>query len=138
MRFVKFGLVGVVNTGVAYAVFLLLALGLAIPAAASHAAGWVAGMATSWLLNRRWTFGDRIVSSSRSLPRFVAANLIVMGAGAAVLGVAAESARAAALGLGASSGAGVAALEAVVLAGSVALNYALATLWVFRSNPAKA
>ncbi|MDI6691693.1 MAG: GtrA family protein [Anaerosomatales bacterium] len=137
MRFVKFGLVGVVNTAVAYGVFLLLALGLAVPPTASHAAGWLAGMATSWLLNRLWTFGDRVVSLSRALPRFAVANLVVMGAGAAALGVAAGPARAAAVGAGASGAAGVAVLEALVLAASVVLNYMLATLWVFRSSPAK-
>lgn len=138
MRFVKFGLVGVVNTGVAYVVFLGTALGLHVPPPIAHAAGWFVGMATSWLLNRSWTFGDRAVSLSCALPRFVAANFLVMGAGAVVLGLAAASARAMAVAAGASPGTGVAALEALVLAGSVALNYALATLWVFRSNPAKA
>lgn len=137
MRFVKFGLVGIVNTGVTYAVFTAGALGLRLPPAIAHIFGWLAGMATSWLLNRRWTFGDRVVSSSRALPRFIAANLVVMGAGAGVLSAVSEPAQRAAAAAAMPLDAGLALLEAAVLAGSVALNYALATLWVFRSNPAK-
>lgn len=134
MRFAKFGAVGVVNTAVAYAVFVVLAVLLGVAAPVAHALGWLGGMATSWTLNRRWTFGDRAISTRGGLVRFIVANLVVMGGGALALAVATPAMRGLAASVGLRAGLALSALEAGVLAASVAANYALATLWVFRSK----
>jgi putative flippase GtrA len=56
---VRFGLVGVLNTGLDFLVFVLLFYGLAWPLLVANSLGYLAGLANSYLLNSRWTFGDR-------------------------------------------------------------------------------
>jgi putative flippase GtrA len=56
----RFGLVGVVNTGVDFLVFVLLFYGLAWPLLVANTLGYLAGLANSYVLNSRWTFGDRV------------------------------------------------------------------------------
>ncbi len=77
-QFVRFGLVGVANTGVSYGVIWLLEPRLAMPVAS--AIGYAAGVIQSFLLNRFWTFGNtRGAGSGRwagEAVRFVLVNII--------------------------------------------------------------
>lgn len=54
-QFLRFGVVGLLNTGTSYLVIRLLAGALDVPLAS--AIGYAAGVAQSFLLNRIWTFG---------------------------------------------------------------------------------
>jgi putative flippase GtrA len=58
-RVARFGLVGVLNTGLDFTVFALLFYGLGWPLLAANSLAYLAGLANSYLLNSRWTFGDR-------------------------------------------------------------------------------
>jgi putative flippase GtrA len=80
-QFLRFGLVGVANTATSYLVIRLLADSLGLPVAS--AAGYVAGVAQSFLFNRFWTFHDtRTAGTGRwagEALRFILVNLVCGG-----------------------------------------------------------
>lgn len=79
-RIVRFGLVGVVNTGVYYGLYLLL--GLVLPYLAAHVAAFVLAMVGSYFLNCYFTF--RTKPSLRTFllfPLSNATNFVVTTAG---------------------------------------------------------
>lgn len=80
-QFLRFGVVGVLNTATSYLVIRALAGLIGLPAAS--ATGYVAGMVQSFILNRFWTFGaTRPAGSGRwrgEALRFVAVNLVCGG-----------------------------------------------------------
>lgn len=89
---VKFGLVGVLNTLIDYAVYTLL---LMIPFIGEHyviaqVAGYCAGLCNSLMLNKRWTFAQKERVSRRQLVAFLAVNLAALGVSTAVLVVTQE------------------------------------------------
>ena len=55
----RFALVGALNTALDFAVFAALFYGLGWPLLLANSLGYVAGLANSYCLNRRWTFRDR-------------------------------------------------------------------------------
>jgi putative flippase GtrA len=55
-QFVKFGLVGVMNTLITLAVFTLLTKGLGVWYVLASGIGFAAGACNGFLINRRWTF----------------------------------------------------------------------------------
>jgi putative flippase GtrA len=68
LRMLRFGLVGVLNTGLDFLVFALLFYGLAWPLLVANSLGYLAALANSYLLNSRWTFGDRPGNRSPARP----------------------------------------------------------------------
>jgi putative flippase GtrA len=134
-RVLRFGLVGVANTVVAYAVFLLLNGGLGTDPAMAHAVGWTTGVVNSFVLNRSWTFKDRD-SSGRAFVRFIAANAFALLVGTVAIALLKGSADGLGRGVGLSQEQSYAGLEALVLVPSVLLNYLLANHWVFRKPAA--
>ena len=58
-QFLKFGLVGVLNTGVQYVVFVGLFRLLGVPMLLASGIGYCAGIVNSYFLNRIWTFQVR-------------------------------------------------------------------------------
>lgn len=74
-RFLRFGLVGALNTALTLLTFTLLTHAEVAPAAAS-ASAFAAGAANGYWLNRSWTFGSR--GGPATLSRYVA----VQGLGA--------------------------------------------------------
>ena len=60
VQFIKFGIVGVSNTLLAFAVYTLLLKGFGVWYLAASAIGFVLGAVNGFLLNRRWTFRDHI------------------------------------------------------------------------------
>ena len=130
MRFLRFAVVGVGNTAVAWFVFNVLAVGLHVAPLWANAAGWLAAFANSYFWNRRWTFSDRReLAARRVLPRFAVTNLVALGASTLVIAVlqrtitAAEGQRLSALQLN--------GIEAAAIAVSLTLNYALSSRWAF-------
>jgi putative flippase GtrA len=82
-RMVRFGIVGVLNTGIDFAVFSTLVLGLGWHVVPANTASYSVAVVNSYLLNKYWTFGDR--SQGREAVargmRFVAFNLVGLGIG---------------------------------------------------------
>ncbi len=75
-RIICFGLVGVANTVVDYAVFWLLGTLLGIPETVAQIFSYSAGTANSFLCNRFFTFRDHTTQKpARELARFIVVNL---------------------------------------------------------------
>jgi putative flippase GtrA len=60
VQFVKFGIVGVSNTLLTFAVYTLLLKGFGVWYLAASAVGFIVGATNGFLLNRRWTFRDHV------------------------------------------------------------------------------
>ena len=123
----RYGLVGLLNTGVGYAVILGLDLGLHVNPFIANAGGYAVGLAISFVLSRAFVFRSR-EAVGRSGPRYVLAvagcfalNQLVMAAARAML-------PAVAWGHAASQLAGMASYTAAL--------FALSYLWVFRDRDA--
>ncbi|KMY57273.1 membrane protein [Geobacillus stearothermophilus] len=80
----RFGLVGVSNTAVDFAVFFLLTAAGA-KAAVAQAVAYGAGMANSYIWNRRWTFQVKRKANIKEVLRFLVVNGLSFGASLAVL-----------------------------------------------------
>ncbi len=65
----RYGLIGLINTGVAYAIFLA-GLVFTLPPQAALVAGTVVGAGNSFLMNRFWTFRESRTTWESQLPRF--------------------------------------------------------------------
>ncbi len=59
-QFVKFGIVGVSNTLITFAVYTLLLKGFGVWYIAASAIGFVVGAANGFWWNRRWTFREHV------------------------------------------------------------------------------
>jgi putative flippase GtrA len=66
-EFVRFLVVGVLNTGVGFGVFVLLTLGLGVNPAISNAAGYAVGLTIAYPLYRNLVFAVKTHSSSNVL-----------------------------------------------------------------------
>ena len=60
MQFVKFGIVGVSNTLLAFAVYTLLLKVFGVWYVAASGIGFAVGAVNGFLLNRRWTFSEHV------------------------------------------------------------------------------
>src|SRR3984957_11570180 len=60
IQFLKFGLVGVSNTLIAFSVYTLLLKGFGVWYLAASAIGFAVGATNGFLLNRRWTFREHV------------------------------------------------------------------------------
>jgi putative flippase GtrA len=63
VQFVKFGLVGVSNTVLAFAIYTVLLKGFGVWYLAASAIGFIVGAVNGFLLNRRWTFAGHVGDS---------------------------------------------------------------------------
>ncbi|MGY5483987.1 GtrA family protein [Paenibacillus sp. ALE2] len=77
---IRFGIVGLVNTGVDYIIFMLLAW-TGVPVVVAQIISYSCGTANSYILNSKWTFGkQREKNTNKSqLLKFIVINLIVLG-----------------------------------------------------------
>jgi len=85
----RFAALGFLNTAVSYLVFVALFKALSMlqsPGAAAQFVSYGAGMATSYMLNRSWTFCT-LDSSGRHFVRFLATQALCLMATVASLGV---------------------------------------------------
>jgi putative flippase GtrA len=60
VQFVKFGIVGVSNTLIAFTVYTVLLKVFGVWYLAASAIGFILGATNGFLLNRRWTFSDHV------------------------------------------------------------------------------
>jgi len=122
IRMVKFALVGVVNTGVDFAIFVLLVYALGVSALPAQVASYAGGVANSFWMNRKWTFRATGSGSHwQEAIRFAAVNGASFLAATAVL---------IALHRGLAWSPAVAKIASISL--SVAVNYLGSRYWVFR------
>ncbi len=75
-RFIRFCIVGAINTGIDVAVFSLLFYGLDINLLVANSFGFVAAVINSYLLNKIWTFEDGSAHSAQRIALFL---LIALG-----------------------------------------------------------
>ena len=79
IKLIKFGVTGVINTLIDFAVFTLLTSVFTINMYAAQTIGYVCGMANSYLVNRSWTFNSKNRMFGRELVKFIVVNLITLG-----------------------------------------------------------
>ena len=84
-QFLIFSLVGVLNTAVHFAVFLVLFRFFGVPMLLASAIGYASGVANSYFMNRRWTFRVAAPPSTVEFLRFALVNLISLAVNLAVL-----------------------------------------------------
>lgn len=84
-RLAKYGLVGILNTGVDFAVFCLLVYVAGFGTVSSQGIAYGAGLLNSYLWNRHWTFQVKEGRIWLQLGRFVLVNAFSFGIATAVL-----------------------------------------------------
>lgn len=84
LDFSKFGLVGIVNTGVGYGAIALATLAFSAPPVVANAIGYGLGILVSFFLNKAFTFRGR-KTSRLSLPIFLGVFLFCYGLNVLVL-----------------------------------------------------
>jgi putative flippase GtrA len=117
----KFALIGLLNTGVDFAVFMALVYALGVPSMWAQAVSYGCGITNSYWWNRKWTFRAEGKVNWRELLRFVVLNGLSFAAATAVL-----------LGLQHGLGWAPATAKAASILMSLAVNYAGSRYWVFR------
>ncbi len=75
-QFIKFALIGVVNTVVHYSVFLLLFRVFGVLMLLSSGIGYSLGVLNSFVMNRRWTFKMVNKANLPEFSRFVVVNVV--------------------------------------------------------------
>ncbi len=121
VQFIKFGLVGVLNTAIHYAVFYGLLNLAGIHYLVASTIGYLAGLTNSYLLNRSWTFKSRQDNRASEMAKFflvnvfsLGANLVALKTGVSLMGLSPE----------------IAQLFAIVF--SLVVNFAGNRFWTFR------
>ena len=87
LQFVKFSLVGVLNTGIHYVVFLLLYKCFEIYFLLASAIGYCMGLINSFFMNRVWTFRSKTMRKKTQFMKFVIVNLLAMLINLGTLGI---------------------------------------------------
>jgi putative flippase GtrA len=118
-EFIKFALVGILNTGVDVAIFFLLTW-LGIPYVAAQVVSYSCGAANSYLLNKVWTFRSCGLSYAE-IVRFVVVNLLSLGISVVCLTFLHDMA-----------GFGLAAAKGGATVCALAANFLGNKLWVFK------
>jgi putative flippase GtrA len=118
-EFIKFALVGLLNTGVDVTIFFLLTRA-EVPYLAAQIVSYSCGAANSYLLNKLWTFRSCGLSYAEMV-RFATVNLVSLGISVALLAFLHDQA-----------GLGLAAAKAGATVCALAANFLGNKLWVFR------
>lgn len=129
----RFGLVGVANTTVDLVLFTVLSLA-GVPLVVANLASTSAGMALSFVLNRRFTFRAGSGSPLRQVLLFLLVNVVVLWVVQPLVILAVSAALAGVLPVAA----GLVTGKAVALVAGVGCNYLLYSRFVFRPRPAVA
>ncbi|WP_321371079.1 GtrA family protein [uncultured Desulfuromusa sp.] len=79
IQFIKFSLVGILNTLVHYLVFYLLFRVAGIAMILASAVGYMTGVLNSYLINRKWTFKPSGSGAGAEFIKFFVVNLVSLG-----------------------------------------------------------
>lgn len=120
-RILKFGITGVGNTLVDYAVFSVLAALLGMNVYFAQFCGYSAGMLNSYLINRSWTFQTKRRFFSMELVRFIVVNLITLLLSMLLLKVFIDV-----------MGMSTLLAKLPTVAFTIVVNFVLSRLWVFK------
>lgn len=120
-QFLKFGLVGVLNTGVQFVVFIALFRWLQVPMLVASGLGYAAGIVNSYFINRVWTFQVKERRQAGEFLSFVAVNLVAMAANLGTLKLAV-----------ARGGMVPEVAQVVAIGASLVVNFAGNKWWTFR------
>jgi putative flippase GtrA len=123
----KFAFVGVMNTGVDFAIFAALVYGLRSPTVWAQTVSYLCAFLNSYVWNRSWTFRSSGRIDARELVRFGAVNAMSFLLTTAAL-----------LAMQKGWGWNPLAAKAASVAVSLAVNYTGSRLWVFRGETASA
>ncbi len=121
----RFGLAGLINTGLGFAVIAGLDVGLHVSPPLANAAGYLVGMGVGFVLNRRFVFKSQ-TSARATAPRYISVVLAAFALNQLILRVA-----------GAALGQGALPHLAAQLAGMAVYTVAVFTacrFWVFRAE----
>ncbi|WP_027087837.1 GtrA family protein [Cohnella panacarvi] len=121
-RMAKYALVGVMNTGVDFAVFCVLVYAAGLGSAWAQPVSYGTAIANSYVLNRVWTFQVRKRQRFGDIVKFIAVNALSFAAATAAL-----------LGLE-QAGFEAAIAKACSVGVSLVVNYFGYKFWVFRGE----
>ena len=80
LQFLKFALIGILNTGIHYSVFLFLLRIVGVYFLAASAVGYCCGLINSYIFNKLWTFKARGTRKHLEFMKFVLVNIVALGA----------------------------------------------------------
>lgn len=84
-QFIKFNVVGIMNTAVDFGVFMILNRYLGLTYAVSQVISYSCGMVNSYFLNKFWTFQKREGFTAIEVTKFILVNLCSLGVSLLVL-----------------------------------------------------
>lgn len=87
-QLIKFGIVGVFNTLITFAVYNILARGFGISIHVANAIGYTAGVVNSYIFNKNWVFGAKGQKDINLILKFAVVNVISYVFNAGILVVA--------------------------------------------------
>ena len=122
-RVFKFGVTGVLNTGVDYLVFTILAVWLSVNIYLAQTISYAAGTLNSYIINRSWTFRSNERFFSPTMIKFLVLNLCMLGLSVILIGYFTES-------IGLSK---LIAKACTVLV-TLAISFVINNFWVFKSK----
>jgi putative flippase GtrA len=76
IQFIKFSLIGFLNTGIHYGIFLLLFRFFGIHYLIASGIGYCAGVINSFILNKLWTFKTKGTRKDVEFAKFVVVNMV--------------------------------------------------------------
>lgn len=76
IQLVKFSLIGLLNTGIHYSIFLFLYRVFGVYYLAASVVGYCAGLINSYIMNKKWTFRTTGVRVHIEFVKFIMVNLI--------------------------------------------------------------
>ncbi len=123
-QFIKFGLVGVLNTAVQFAVFVVLYRLLHWPMLVASGMGYLAGIVNSYFINRVWTFEVKGKRQTGEFLRFVAVNIVSMGVNLGTLKLLVDW-----------GGLMPELAQVLAIGSSLVVNFAGNRFWTFREKP---
>lgn len=122
----RYGLAGLLNTAIGYAIIAVLDIGLGVDSHLANLAGYVVGAGVSYFLQRSFVFGSN-TAHGRSVPKYLAAALAAFLLNQLVLSLGLQMIGDAKLGRAIAQLIAVAAYSVTLLI--------LLRLWVFRPGP---
>lgn len=78
-QFLRYNIVGILNTAVDYLVFTLLVKAFAVGYLVANPIAYGCGLVNSYVLNSRWTFKEQTRRGFRQAAAFFIVNLLAMG-----------------------------------------------------------
>lgn len=84
-QILKFGAVGIINTGIDFGIFTILLMTTSLVPTACHVISYSAGVVNSYFFNRLWTFKVRERANSFEFVKFIIVNLVSLGVSTLVL-----------------------------------------------------